>query len=85
MEQFHEIINDVKSLVKNEILNKDTRPEYMSEKQLYFILDELEKMEQIQSSKLFFPYYPRGIVDSWDFSNQLTEKLFELLEAYRKL
>lgn len=85
MDQFHEIINEVKSLVENEILNKDTLPEYMSEKQLYFILDELKKMDRIRNSKLFFPYYPKGIVDDWDYSNQLTEKLLEVLEVYRKL
>ncbi len=82
---FQSMIEEVRIHVQEEINNKDTRPGYMSEKQLCFILDELDKMERIRNINLFYPYYPKGISDGWDYSNPLTVKLLDLLELYRKL
>lgn len=45
MENFDEILEEIKVLVREQIMNRDNQPSYMSEKQLYSILDELEKME----------------------------------------
>lgn len=56
---FQSMIEEVRIHVQEEINNKDTRPGYMSEKQLCFILDELDKMERIRNIHLFYPYYPK--------------------------
>lgn len=85
MTTFQSMIEEIKIIVQAELKNKDNRPSYMSEKQLCFILKELDKMEQIRNIHLFYPYYPKGIADSWDYANPLAIKLFELLELYRKL
>lgn len=85
MENFQSMLEEVKVLVRDAIENSEKRPKYMLEKQLYCILDELDKMERIRNFHLFYPYYPRGIADGWDYSNQLTVKLLDLLELYRKL
>lgn len=85
MANFQIMVAEVQALVQEELKNKDSRPSYMLEKQLHMILDELNKMEQIRNIHLFYPYYPKGIADSWDYSNPLTIKLLDLLELYRKL
>lgn len=85
MTNFGSMLEEAKALVQDEINNPEKRPDYMSETQLYSILDELNKMGRIRNSQLFYPYYPRGIADSWPFSNQLGEKLLNLLELYKKL
>lgn len=85
MTDFQSAVEEVTALVQDKLKNKGDRPNYMLEKQLYFILDELDKMERIRDIHLFYPYYPKGIADSWDYSDQLTVKLFDLLELYRKL
>jgi hypothetical protein len=69
----------------NIIKNKDNVPDFILEKQLYLILEELDKMERIRDIHLFHPYYPKGIADSWDYSNPLAIRLLELLESYREL
>lgn len=85
MKNFQSMIAEIKALVQEEIDNKDNRPDYVLEKQLYSILDELDKMERIRNIHLFYPYYPKGIADSWEYSNPLAIRLMELLELYRKL
>ncbi|MCM1084180.1 MAG: hypothetical protein NC428_11985 [Clostridium sp.] len=85
MENFGSMLEEVKTLVQDEINNPSKRPDYISETQLYAILDELNKMGRIRNSRLFYPYYPRGLADSWSFSNQLGDKLLNLLELYKKL
>lgn len=82
---FQEMLEETRALVKGNLVNRDKCPSYMSEKQLMFILAELDKMERTRNIHLFYPYYPRGIADSWDYSNPLGIKLLELLELYRKL
>lgn len=85
MDYFQLMVEDTKRLVRDRIENKDTRPDYVLEKQLYMILGELDKMEQIRNHRLFYPYYPRGIADCWDFSDPLGAKLLDLLQLYKKL
>lgn len=85
MKNFQLMIQESKTLVQEEIKNKGNRPDYIKEKQLFSILDELDKMERIRNSHLFYPYYPKGIADSWDFSNPLAISLLELLDLYTKL
>lgn len=85
MEIFQSMLEEVKTLVQNEINNPEKRPDYMSERQLRFILAELDKMGRIKDIHLFCPYFPRGITDSWDLSDQLAVKLLKLCELYGKL
>ena len=81
---FSIMVEETKALVQ-EKMQQDKLPDYTSRKQLHLILNELDKMEQIRSSHLFAPYYPRAIVDSWDFSDPLAIRLMELSKLYRAL
>lgn len=54
-------------------------------KQLEKILHELATMKEVKSSKDFSPAFPRIIVDSWDYSNELGIYLLELFEIYKKV
>lgn len=87
MKNFQLLLEETRGLIHEMLKNTNNLPlpDYISEKQLYFILSELDQMEQIKNVQLFYPYYPRGIADSWDYSNPLAVKLLELLELYRKL
>ena len=82
MDEFQSMVEETKALVQKEIKNKDNRPDFILEKQLYLILEELDKMERIRDIHLF---YPKGIADTWDYSNPLAIRLLELLESYREL
>ena len=85
IENFQSMMEETKDLVRNKLESEEYRPDHIEEKQLYFILDELEKMEQIRNIQLFHPYYPHIIVDSWDYSDPLANKLLLLSESYRNL
>lgn len=85
MEDFQLMLEEVQALVQEAIQNKDNRPSYVLEKQLHFILNELDKMGQIRNVHLFCSYYPKGIADTWDYSNPLTDKLMDLFALYSKL
>lgn len=50
--------------------------------QLQTILTELQKSN---TQKNVILSYPRIIVDSWDYSDQLGMELLELAELYRKM
>ena len=47
MDEFQSMVEETKALVQKEIKNKDNRPDFILEKQLYLILEELDKMERI--------------------------------------
>ena len=85
MTNFHtrtqNLIKEIKALIKD----KDSRPRYMSDSQLESIVDELCKMDYARNSEKFYPYYPRGIADSWDYNDELGSKLMEHLEIYCSL
>lgn len=85
MSLFHEMAEEAKKLVKERLADKENRPAYMLESQLNSILGELDKMEQIRNSGLFFPYYPKGIADGWDYADPLAGILLRLLGEYCKL
>lgn len=85
MANFQVMMDETKALVKEYLANKEKRPSYMLEKQLTAILVELDKMEQARNCHVFYPYYPKGICDSWDFLDPLGSKLLELLDVYRRL
>lgn len=50
--------------------------------QLQIILKELQSSSKIKNMNLC---YPRFIVDSWDYSDQLGIDLLELAELYKKI
>lgn len=85
MDRFHIMIKDTQNDMKELIKNPDKLPWYMSISQLEMTIDELDKMDQIRDSKSFYPFYPRGITDCWDMDDKLGKKLFDILEAYKKL
>lgn len=85
MANFQVMMDETKALVKKYLTNKSTLPSYMLENQLELILVELNKMDQIRNCHVFYPYYPKVINDSWDYSDLLGTKLLELLELYCKL
>lgn len=53
--------------------------------QLENIRKELEHMKNNLSSKKFKPSYSRIIIDSWDYTNPLGDKLLDLYDDYLKL
>ena len=53
--------------------------------QLENMLNELNKMKLIMNPNTFIPYYPRTIVDSWDFNSELAKKLLDIADEYSKL
>ena len=55
--------------------DKEGRPSYMSDQQLEAIVEELDKMDRIRDEKVFYPYYPKGIADSWDYKDPLAKKI----------
>ena len=48
MDEFQSMVEETKALVQKEIKNKDNGPDFILEKQLYLILEELDKMERIR-------------------------------------
>lgn len=49
--------------------------------QLRSILDEVERMMETKHLAI---YYPRTIVDSWDFDDELGSELLELADLYKQ-
>ena len=80
MANFQVMMDETKAFVKKYLTNKSTLPSYMLENQLELILVELNKMDQIRNCHVFYPYYPKVINDSWDYSDLLGTKLLELLK-----
>ena len=50
--------------------------------QIYHILQEVKRME---TEKGLTPYYPRIIVDSWDYNDVLGMDLLKLVNLYKGL
>ncbi|MCI8925889.1 MAG: hypothetical protein HFI45_18255 [Lachnospiraceae bacterium] len=50
--------------------------------QLQTILNELQNSDKKRDMTLS---YPRTIIDSWDYSDQLGNELIELAELYKKI
>ncbi len=55
------------------------------ESQLRMTLEELDKMVSVKNKDVFFPYYPKGITDSWDYNDKPGKKLMDVLAVYRAL
>ena len=82
MSDFHARTEDIINEIQNLIGNIDRRPGYMSDKQLESIKQELLEMDKVRDKNVFYPYYPKGIVDCWDYKDALAIQLMEHLKIY---
>ncbi|MGN0341682.1 MAG: hypothetical protein ACI4DO_02720 [Roseburia sp.] len=85
MSSFSRMIEDAKKDIIILMDNSKNLPWYMSISQLEMIIKELEKMNEVRDKDIFFPYYPKGIADCWELSDELGNKLLEILDIYKKL
>lgn len=85
MSDFHTIVKETKSKIRVLMDDKEGRPFYMSDQQLETIVEELDKMDRIRDRRVFYPYYPKGIADSWDYKDPLAKKLLDILDIYVRL
>ena len=72
---------ELKSKVLDEIKNVQQGLSMKSKLQLETILDELNIMEKHKNQNIS---YPRIIIDSWDYSDQLGSELIELVNLYKR-
>ena len=84
MGEFEELVMESRHTIQELLRDINDLPSYMLEKQLNFILRELEQMLIIKNANLFYPYYPKGIAD-WSSNNRVGIQLLEILDAYRRL
>ena len=73
MSDFHTLVKETKSRIWIFMEDKEGRPSYMSDQQLEAIVEELDKMDRIRDEKVFYPYYPKCIVDGWDYKDPLAK------------
>ena len=85
MSDFHARAEAIINEIQNHIDNRDRRPAYMTDKQLESIKQKLLEMDKVRDKNVFYPYYPKGIVDCWYYKDALAIKLMEHLEIYRSL
>ncbi len=85
MASFHMVIEETQRKVQYFIDNPENRPNYMLNKQLEMIKKELSDMDKIRDRTVFYPYYPKGITDSWDYQDILAEQLMMVLDMYCSL
>ena len=79
---FEVVINEIRLLIEHNIDDTDS---VELKRQLISILRELDKMNDVRDKNVFYPNYPRIIVDSWNYNDELSKKLMDLLEIYKKL
>lgn len=72
---------DIQQQIKKEMENAKNGKSTKDYTQLRNILEELEKM---MNNKCLQLNYPRIIVDSWDFTDELGLGLLELAEIYKR-
>lgn len=73
---------ELQDKVRSEIKNSQTGISRKSIDQLINILEELEMAYEQRGNRLSFP---RFIVDSWDYTDNLGIELLNLAELYEKL
>ncbi len=79
------LIDDAKHDIKNYLEHPEMMPGYMLKKQLEMIIRELNIMVEDKGRGTFYPYYPKGITDSWDYNDTLGKKLMQIVNIYLKL
>ena len=85
MSDFSMMIEEAKKEIMILLDNSDRLPWYTSIIQLQMIIRELEKMNEVRDKNMFFPYYPKVIVDCWDSNDELGNKLLRILDFYIKM
>ena len=78
------LINDAKSDIEKIRNHPETMPAYMSKSQLEMIVNELDSIACNKGQGSFYPYYPKGIADCWDYNDNLAKKLMYIAEIYQK-
>ena len=53
--------------------------------QLRQIISEVQKMVEISNCKVFSPFYPNAITDSWRFDDPVAKRLLNLVALYEKI
>ena len=66
--------------IKNEIELAVNGKSKRNIEQLNFILNELKTVKEGQRKNLI---YPRMLIDSWDYNDDLTLELFEFADLYK--
>jgi len=84
-EKFDKKVNEIKELLRQEIVNVEKGTSKKSIQQLTTIMGELEQMDKCKNSKLYMPSFPRYIIDSWDYTDSLGLELINLFENYKKI
>ena len=81
-ETYNKLNKELQQNVKIEIEKAEKGKSKKSLSQLQLILSELEKSYDTPNVNLSFP---RLIVDSWDYSDELGIKLINLAEKYKRI
>lgn len=81
-ETYNKLNKELQQNVKNEIEKAEKGKSKKSLSQLQLILSELEKSYDTPNVNLSFP---RLIVDSWDYSDELGIKLINLADKYKRI
>ena len=85
MSDFHTLVEKTKSKIRSLMEDKEGRPGYMSDQQLEAIGIELDKMDRIRDKRVFCPYYPKVIIDGWDYKDPFAKQLMDILDVYDRL
>ena len=81
-EKFNRRNNELQQKIISEIEKVKSNQSKKNILQLQTILRELKDSSDIKNMALS---YPRMIIDSWDYSDQLGVELIELAELYKKI
>lgn len=81
-ETYNKLNKELQQNVKIEIKKAEKGKSKKSLSQLQLILSELEKSYDTPNVNLSFP---RLIVDSWDYSDELGIKLINLADKYKRI
>lgn len=83
MSIFDDLVEEIQNDIRLLLNTPDKIPNYMTQKQLNAILDEISKMAYIKNPKKFYPYYPKGMADAcWIADHPLVIKLNRILDIY---
>ena len=84
-ECFNHLVDEVTEEIFSLLKNPENMPEYMMDRQLRSILEELGTMKCSLRHYDFHPYYPKGIADCWMPDDPLGNKLMDVLDVYNKI
>ena len=84
MNTLDDLIQHAKVEIQCFLSNREKIPKYMNVGQLEMTLNELDKMLEYRNPDVFFPYYPKGILDCWQPDDALGIELMNILDLYTK-